>query len=99
MKKETKIFLVSLAIEIVVETISDTREEYLDHIESLEDAYKKMKALKEKEIGGDVYAAAVIEYKLMHKKVEGDSFLWKKLVPKSKRAMVDRMDAWVEDNM
>jgi len=98
MKKETKIFLVSLAIEIVVETISDTREEYLDHIESLEDAYKKLKALKEKEIGGDVYAAAVIEYELAHEKVVGDSFLWRKLVPKNKRALVNGMDAWVMAN-
>jgi hypothetical protein len=61
MKKETKIFLVSLVIEIVVETVSDTREEYLSHIESLEDAFKKLKALKEKGISGDVYNAAVIE--------------------------------------
>lgn len=99
MKKGTKIFLVSLVVEIVVETVSDTREEYLSHIESLEDAYKKLKALKEKEIGGDVYAAAVIEYKLAHEKVEADSFLWKKLVPRNKRARVNGMDAWVVANM
>jgi hypothetical protein len=99
MKKETKIFLVSLVIEIVVETVSDTREEYLSHIESLEDAFKKLKALKEKGISGDVYNAAVIEYTIAHEKVEGDSFLWKKLVPKSKRARVNGMDAWVQANM
>jgi hypothetical protein len=98
MKKGTKIFLVSLVIEIVVETISDTRKEYLDHIDQLEDAYKKLKKLKREEIGGDVYAAAVIEYELAHEKVVGDSFLWGKLVPKNKRALVDDMDAWVMAN-
>ena len=98
MKKGTKIFLVSLVIEIVVETIRDTRKEYLDHVNQLEDAYRKLKKLKNLGIGGDVYAAAVIEYELVHEKVVGDSFLWRKLVPKEKRTLVDGMDAWVMAN-
>lgn len=97
MKKGTKIFLVSLVVEIVAETISDTRKEYLDHIEKLEDAYMKLKALKEKEIGGDVYESAKIDYLIIHKKVEKDMRLFWKLVPKSKRQRVIDMDVCVRE--
>lgn len=98
MKKGTKIFLVSLVVEIVAETISDTRKEYLDHIEKLEDAYMKLKALKEKEIGGDVYESARLDYIIIHKKVEKDMRLFWKLVPKSKRQRVIDMDVCVREH-
>ena len=98
MKKGTKILLVATIVEVVVETISDTRKEYLDHIEKLEDAYMKLKALKEKEIGGDVYESARLDYVIIHKKVEKDMGLFWKLVPKAKRERVIEMDVCVREH-
>ena len=101
MKANTRNLLICTftIVSAAVDAINDTRKEYLSHIESLEDAYKKLKALKEKGIGGDVYVSARVDYLLAHKKVEGDSFLWGKLVPRNKRVLVYEMDEWVKADM